>query len=228
MSNATPALVFVLMLIAPCAIALIGDRRKAKEAVPGGTKPAEPDAKSKAQPATSPAPMKNPPHSVPVLTSSPAMEKASPAEIKRLQPSVERPSPYERAARFYAPSENSIKPSLQEKGNAVPPPGPVSHDTEQAEAAALLAQVAAAKARAAALAEAARAAQAKAKQAAEIARQTARAAEEAHRAAEYERDIQAQITAQEQARIASGEHLLPESHPSLDFPRSGRGRRAAA
>ena len=100
---------------------------------------------------------------------------------------------------------------------------------EKAEAEALVAQAAAAaaKAHAITLVAAARAAQAKANQAAELAKMAAREAEIAHRAADSERDMQAQLTAREQARTASREHSLPASHPSLNFPRSGRGPRAA-
>jgi hypothetical protein len=249
MSDATPAVVFVLMLIAPCAIALMGDRRKAKEAV------APVDAKSKGRPAaktqanTARVSSRVSSGSVPVFTAPP---EAPPAAVSMPYAQPPRlythgPDPYAQAARLYAqpasyaqPESSFVQPYLQQQRSQVrevasmPPvvsyaqsAASLAHAAEQAETEALVAQAAAAKAHAAALAAAARAAQAKANQAAELAKQAAHEAEIAHRAADYERDVQAQITAQEHARTASGEHNLPASHPSLDFPRSGRGRRAA-
>jgi hypothetical protein len=210
MPNATPALVFVLMLIAPCAVALWGDRKKKAKR----NAAAAPKQRAEVRVPVAREPVVNRrSDSVPVF--APPAAVASAARPPRPRSYTQGPDPYELAASLYAQPASSFVETYVE---------PLS---ERDEAEALLAQAAAAKAKAAALAEAARAAQAKAHAAAEVANQTARAAAIAHKAAQTERDIQAQITAQEQARTASGEHVLPETHPSLDFPRSGRPRRAA-
>jgi hypothetical protein len=205
MPDAMLAAAFVLMLIAPCAIAVSADRKKkAKKNGDAGRKP-----KERVSVAVDSG-------SVPVFT-PPAVASAEAISALRARVSrsyTERPDPYEVAASLYAQPSSAYVETY-----------PVMDGRDPAEV--LLEQAAAAKAKAAALAEAARAAQAKAHAAAEAANRTARAAALAHKAAEAERDIQAQITAQEQARTASGEHVLPATHPSLDFPRSGRPRRVA-
>lgn len=233
MSDATPAIVFIVMLIAPCAIALLGDKKKSKDgdAAPVAEKPAAERSvaeKPKATPAIKPAPLtaKAPSASIPVFTPPPVVEVREP-RVPRAY--TQERDPYAQAARLYAQPESSfVQPYKQEPAVQAQPVAPSRQQADQDAAEALLAQAAAAKAHAAELAAAARAAQAKAYAATQLAREAALDAQEAHRAAAYERDVQAQITAQEHARTASGEAILPESHPSLDFPRSGsRGRRAA-
>jgi hypothetical protein len=208
MFDSTPAVVFVLMLIAPCAIALIGERKRAK----GTASKMREDAAN--VPATS----------VPAFTQPPRtnMVPASIAEAypQQLDAHGQTEGHSLQRLRWVEVATESRTPIGSTDRHAPSP-------DEQAEAEALLAQAAVAKAHAAALAAAARAAQAKAAQAAELAKLAALEAEIAHRAAKHERDVQAQITAEEHARRASGEHKLPETHPSLDFPRSGRSRRAA-
>lgn len=254
MSDATPAVFFILMLIAPCAIALMGDRRKAKDSeTPDLLEKAdaqEAKVESEARPETrvhaNAAKVSS--GSAPVFSAPPAVE-AAPAPVAYPQSPrlyTQGPDPYAQAARLYgqpaksAQHESSfVQPSLQQQGSRVQdltavqrlhkaqPAASPAQVAEKTEAEALVAQAAAAKAHAITLVAAARAAQAKANQAAELAKLAACEAEIAHRAADSERDMQAQLTAREQARTASGEHSLPASHPSLNFPRSGRGRRAA-
>jgi len=243
MPDATPAIVFLLMLIAPCAIALLGDRGKSQE---GSAAPAGAKTKATPEPKLPITSMERPAHSVPMLTPPPAIEVreafVSTAYTQPPRLYTQGPDPYAEAARLYGQPESLfVQPyaKAQQRPREVAPPHSVAQSmvhtqsalslrqaAEQAETEALQAQAVAVKAHAAALAAAARAAQAKANAAAELANQAAREAEVAHRAADYERDMQAQITAQEQAHTVHGEHHLPESHPSLNFPRSGRGRRA--
>jgi hypothetical protein len=212
MLDSTPAVVFVLMLIAPCAIALWGDKKKkAKQhaELEGRTaRKAIATPKSDSVPVFA-SPESAPPPVIPVARTQPS---ARPQTSRNY---TQGRDPYELTARLYAQPASSFVETYAESVS------------EQDPAEALLAQAAAAKARAVALAEAARAAQAKAQAAAEAADHAAHAAAVAHKAAQTERDLQAQITMQEQARTASGEHILPATHPSLDFPRSGKPRRAA-
>jgi hypothetical protein len=177
MPDAALAIVFIVMIIAPCAIALLADERRDKKAAN-----ARPDAETR-----------------PLVVAQTA--------------SLSRQLPAQRPYRAPALSQARQQPEVTQPASAF-----TRQVIERAEAEALLARAAAAKAKAAELAEAARAAALKAQAAAEAVEATARGAAEAHAAASQEREAYARAATG--TTSSSAEHKLPETHPSLDFPRS--------
>jgi len=185
MPDAALAVLFVIMLIAPCAIALTADERREKKAAKATPHPdARPMAVADPRSAARQLPAKRP-HRAPAAVL-----------VSRLPEEPQAPSEFTRQA------------------------------IERAEAEALLARAVAAKAKAAELADAARAAAVKAEAAAEAVEATARGAAEAHEAAEQAREAYARAAAN--TTTSSAEHRLPETHPSLDFPRSRQNHHHAA
>ena len=206
MPDAVLASVFVLMLVAPCAFAVSASRRREREFEAALAEPKRLEAL-----VIEPALAADEKAAV-VDVSAPAVAEAeivvsAPVEFAEEAAEMEVEA---------VPVERRRVPRIQSRTATF-----LQKRAERAHSEALMAQVVAAKADAAALMALAKAAAAKADAAAELAAIAAREMEEAAYVAATVRDSYAK-----DAQGTGPKSPLPETHPSLDFPRS-RGRRAA-
>ena len=204
MPDAVLASVFVLMLIAPCAFAVAAGRRQERELEKALSEPKRLESLV-VEPVVA---------DEETIAGDLSVETVAEPEIvvKALVEVVEAPIEVEVAPAEPLPvsiGQNRMDTFLQRRA-------------ERTWAEALIAQVEAARANAAALSALARAAAAKADAAAELAEIAAREMEEAAQMAATVREKYAR-----DAQGSGPKSELPETHPSLDFPRSRGPRRAA-
>ena len=206
MPDAVLASVFVLMLITPCAFAVAAGRRKDRELEEALAEPNR--LKSLVfEPMTADEDT--------VAANLGAGTSAEPESVASgLIPAVEAEGELEATG---TPAERLLVPIGQNRTDTF-----LQRRAERTRGEALIAQAEAAKADAAALLALARAAAAKADAAAELAEIAAREMEEAAQLASTVRERYAR-----DAQESGPSSPLPETHPSLDFPRSRGPRRAA-
>ena len=233
MLDAAIASTFVFMLIAPCAAALLTELRGSRSEQNPDDLPAKAGTALMLLPEFEPLPeatlLPAPPElarlaleapasvalEAPVPAAAPAIRTLVPPALQTIFPS----KPY----RTPATIEASLPGSLRNLAHTPRTNTYLQKRAERAHAEALLAQANASKAVAEALLAVARAAAAKADAAAELASLAARDMAEASRAA---RSMRRTHTRPAYPQISGPRAPLPESHPSLDFPRA-RTRHAA-
>ncbi len=206
------------MILAPCAFAIFSSRDP-EDARPAGFKSLKTSRSNQvSRPANS-----SPAHSSPASSRTASWRIPRPATFGEydLVLKTDTPSPREAIAQpAFAAAPTYAEPTVPKRSPAA---SNLLGIAEEAEAKSLAAQVYAAQASKTAAAAMARAAAARAAAATALAVEAERAVAEAHRMADAVR--RAYETAP--ASVGPQNHALPETHPSMDFPRSHVIRRAA-